>query len=132
MSYEYAMSRVRDALEKSEGNHLKAQRTLLSWIEKDHSLLLGLSAPHLQGIISYALKQAALPEKKAMPKHVDLPEEATGEFGEAMLQSLKGGRAEGVGFAQPSGVGGISKPGKASQSHIDAITKLAGGKKDKE
>ncbi|MDF3024475.1 MAG: hypothetical protein K0R10_1836 [Alphaproteobacteria bacterium] len=50
MSREYAMSRVKDALEKSNGNHLKAQRLLLQWMEKDQSLLFGLVTPHMQSI----------------------------------------------------------------------------------
>lgn len=128
MSREYAMSRVRDALEKSDGNHLKAQRLLLQWLEKDHSLLFGLVSPHLQAIIAHAVNHADAPVRsKKMPKTVDTSA-GVGEFGEALISTLKGGRASGVGFgeAAPSNVG---KPGKASQRHIDAITALTGGKK---
>lgn len=103
MSHEYAMSRVRDALEKSDGNHLKAQRLVMSWLENDHSLLLGLSAPHLHGIVSYAMIQAAqhpVPSRP-LPKRVEMDEAP-------------------------------STPGKASQKHIDAInTIVSKGKKEK-
>lgn len=75
MSHEYAISRVRDALEKSGNNQAKAQRLIANWIEKDHSFLLGLSAPHLQGIIAHAIVQAGLPQSKKLPKHVDLEQE---------------------------------------------------------
>ena len=91
MSREYAMSRVRDALEKSDGNHLKAQRLLASWLEKDHSLLLGLVAPHLQAIVTHAINHAAQPQKH---KTLEVDPGETGEFGAAFLDSLKGGRSE--------------------------------------
>lgn len=67
MSREYAMSRVRDALEKSEGNHLKAQRLLMSWLEKDHSLLLGLVTPHLPSIVTHAINYSGQPAGKSAP-----------------------------------------------------------------
>lgn len=131
MSVEYAMSRVRDALEKSDGNHLKAQRLILNWIEKDHSLLFGLVAPHLQGIISHAVNHADAPQKKQMPKRVDVGADM-GEFGEALMHSLKGGRVEGMGFGQAAPKN-LSRPGKTSKAHVDAINKLvsAGKNKDK-
>ncbi len=74
MSYDYAMSRVRDALEKCEGNHLKAHRMIVEWLGKDNSMLSGLTAQHLPGIIAHALKQAEEGPKKAMPRHVELDE----------------------------------------------------------
>jgi hypothetical protein len=142
MSHEYAMSRVKDALEKSDGNHLKAQRLLLQWLEKDHSLLLGIVAPHLQSLITYAINHAALPHNphrqipaksappQASPSRVS-PREA-GEFGAAVLDSLKNGRPPaGVGFGEAPVRGAVSKPGQASQKHIDAINKIASASKSK-
>jgi hypothetical protein len=141
MSREYAMSRVKDALDKSEGNHLKAQRLLLQWVEKDHTLLFGLVAPHLQSIITYAINHAALPSTvqknaptakapaSAAPAKKTVSSKDAGEFGAAVLSSLKGGRAEGVGFGETPSRGGVNKPGAASQKHIDAINKIAGASK---
>lgn len=132
MSQEYALSRVRDALEKSGGNHLKAQRLLLSWLEKDHSLLLGLVAPHLQSIVTHAVNHADKPRKTAGGGEiaVDVDPDEAGEFGVAVLESLKGGRHDGgFGFGEPAPRGAVSRPGKASQSHVDAIHRLAGGRK---
>lgn len=125
MSHEYAMSRVRDALEKSDGNHSKAQRLILAWLEKDQTLLFGLVAPHLQGIIGHAIGHLTQPAllKKPLPKRIEPV--GTGEFGSALLESLKGGRAQGVGFGHSEA--GLSKPSKASQKHVDAIHKLAAG-----
>jgi len=127
MSREYAMSRVRDALEKTDGNHLKAQRLLLQWIEKDHSLLFGLVMPHLQSIITHAINHAALPQspKKAPPappKKVSAKE--SGEFGAAVLQSMRGGTSS---FGQPDGP--VGKPGATSQKHIDTMRALAAASK---
>lgn len=137
MSREFAMSRVKDALEKSDGNHLKAQRLLLQWVEKDHSLLIGLVTPHLQSIITYAINHAALPvtvqktvpTAKAPSSQKAVSTKDAGEFGAAVLSSLKGGRTEGVGFGEAPSRGGVSKPGAASQKHIDAINKIAGATK---
>lgn len=129
MSQEYALSRVRDALEKSDGNHLKAQRLLLSWLEKDNTLLLGLVAPHIQSIVTHAVNHAGTPRGLSGGKKVQVEPEQTGEFGIAVLESLKGGRSDGgfgFGEAEPRGV--VSKPGRASQSHVDAIHRLAQGK----
>jgi len=133
MSREYAMSRVRDALEKSDGNHLKAQRLLMSWVEKDQSLLLGLVAPHIQSIVSHAVNFAAQPPAAAGAQTAAKVEAGeAGEFGVAVLESLQGGRnAGGFGFGEPAPRGAVSRPGKASQSHVDAIHKIAGKKTDK-
>lgn len=135
MSREYAISRVRDAIEKSEGNHLKAQRLLLSWLEKDHSLLLGLVTPHLQSIVSHAVNyadQKAASQTTAAVKAAEDETMETGEFGAAVLESLQGGRNEGgFGFGEPAPRGAVSKPGRASQSHVDAIHQIAGKQKDK-
>jgi hypothetical protein len=127
MSHEYAMSRVRDAIEKSEGNHLKAQRLILSWIEKDHTLLFGLVMPHMQGIITHAVSHVLNPPpppKKPAPRRLDVAGESS-EFGAALLQGLK---TENVSFGEATPKG-IAKPGKASQKHIDAINHLASAAK---
>ncbi|MCK5555137.1 MAG: hypothetical protein KAI76_02775, partial [Alphaproteobacteria bacterium] len=82
MSQEYALSRVKDALEKSGGNRLKAQRLILSWLEKDNTLLLGLVAPHIQGIVTHAVAHVAqTPKKSKEPEKIDLKDQETGEFG---------------------------------------------------
>lgn len=138
MSREYAMSRVRDALEKSNGNHLKAQRLLLQWMEKDQSLLFGLVVPHLQSIISHAVNHAdgvSSGKKPEAPKEVDVSQPGADEFGTALLKSLQGGRSEGFGFGQPEG--NVGRPGATSQQHIDTMHALAGaakgsGKKNKD
>jgi len=133
MSREYALSRVKDALEKSDGNHLKAQRLLMSWLEKDHSLLFGLVSPHMHSIIVHALvhvdQPAVQPQKPAAKKIIPKPNE-TSEFGSALLQSLRGQGAETGTFGEAT-PRGLSKPGKTSKAHVDAINKLVTAGRDK-
>ncbi|MBI3440385.1 MAG: hypothetical protein HY052_01025 [Proteobacteria bacterium] len=131
MSREYAMSRVKDALEKSDDNHLKAQRLLFSWIEKDNTLLLGLVAPHINGIIAHAITHATQPEKAAASKKINLKDQETGEFGGALLESLRGGRGDTGAFGEAA-PRGVSKPGKASKAHVDAINTLVNATKKKD
>lgn len=128
MSREYALSRVRDALDKSDGNHLKAQRLLVQWLENDHSLLAGLVAPHMPGILAHAITHVLNPEQlKKAPKELKVQAEQVGEFGEALLSSLKGGRHDGVGFGEPA-PRNLGRPAAASKKHIDAINKIASRK----
>ena len=132
MSRDYAMSRVKDALEKSGGNQLKAQRLVLSWLEKDHTLLFGLVEPHMQGIITHAVAHAALPVRKIEPlKKVNVQPHETGEFGNAVLQSLRG-RSDEMGSFGEASPRGLSKPGKASKAHVDAINTLVKASKAKD
>ncbi len=127
MSNDYAMSRVRDALEKSGGNHLKAKRLILSMLEKDHSLLVGLAAPHLESIVTHAIAHVDAPPAQ---KKVDLS--AKGELGDEVLDSIlnkrEGAERPAFGQAEPPG---ISKPGQASKAHVDAINALVKASKDK-
>ena len=51
MSKEYALSRVKDALDAADGNTAKATRMVMHWLEKDQSLMVGLVAPHLKSIV---------------------------------------------------------------------------------
>lgn len=132
MSREYAMSRVRDALEKSGGNHLKAQRLLLTWLEKDHTLLFGLVTPHVQSIITHAISHVAQPARKtALPKKISVKDQETGEFGSALLDSLRGKSAEMGSFGEAT-PRGISKPGKTSKAHVDAINTLVSAARNKD
>ena len=143
MSREYAMSRVRDALEKSDGNVLKAQRLVMGWLEKDHSLLIGLAGPHLQGIVSHAVNHVAgggaleaggkkapsAPEaQKQTPSKIDPAAMSKSEIGAALMDSLQGkGAAFGESTPRPA-----AKRGQASQGHIDAIHQIAGKAKPKD
>lgn len=128
MSREYAMSRVKDALEKSEGNTLKAQRLLLQWIEKDQNLLFGLVGPHLQSIVAHAVNHIGKekPAAKAPAKKAAAAAKDKNEFGSAMLKTMQG---ETAAFGQPDGM--VPRPGSASQKHIDTMRALAAAQKGK-
>ena len=128
MSREYAISRVKDALEKSEGNTLKAQRLLLQWIEKDQSLLFGLVGPHLQSIVAHAVNHIGKekPAAKAPAKKAATAVKDKNEFGSAMLKTMQG---ETAAFGQPDGM--VPRPGSASQKHIDTMRALAAAQKGK-
>jgi hypothetical protein len=128
MSREYAMSRVKDALEKSEGNTLKAQRLLLQWIEKDQNLLFGLVGPHLQSIVAHAVNHIGKekPAAKAPAKKAATAAKDKNEFGSAMLKTMQG---ETAAFGQPDGM--VPRPGSASQKHIDTMRALAAAQKGK-
>lgn len=123
MSHDYAISRVKDALEKSDQNQVKARQLIMSWLEKDQSLLLGLVAPHLQSIVTHAIAHVTTP-----PKKIDATQ-ATGEFGVAMLDSLKGGGIE-ANFGQAT-PGGLTPPGQTSKAHIEAINTIVSASKGK-
>ena len=132
MSQEYALSRVKDALEKSDDNRLKAQRLILSWLEKDNTLLLGLVAPHMQGIVAHAVAHVAqAPEKSKEPEKIDLNNQETGEFGNVLLDSLSGKNENTEVFGEKT-PRGIPKPGKASKTHVDAINTIAGASQNKD
>jgi len=142
MSHEYARNRVRDALEESGGDYMEAQNLLLSWLEHDVELLLSLAGPHLPSLISYAIGHELADEKareetenrKAMPgkiikgkgaparkKKSAVDEDTLNEFGKSLLTSLK----DGPRFGEEQPPGSVSRPGKASQQHVDAMKKLA-------
>ena len=126
MTYEYAMSRVRDAIEKCEGNHLKAQRMLITWMEKDQSLLVGLMTPHVHSVVSFAVSHALQPQKAKMPKKIELDEKGSNSFGTSLVNNLKGSGGLGdVTFGQSAPRGAVNPPGKASKAHVDAMKTLA-------
>jgi hypothetical protein len=131
MSREYALSRVKDALEKSGGNHLKAQRLLMSWLEKDHSLLFGLVTPHMHSIIVHALVHVDQPAQKPAAKKIIPKAHETSEFGSALLESLRGEGAETGTFGQAT-PRGLTKPGKTSKAHVDAINKIVSASRSKD
>jgi len=129
---QYAMSRVRDALRSSKGSSTEATRTIINWLKEDQTLLAGLVAPHMKGIIAHAIshvsakKIADAEEKKPMK----VPPVETGiELAEALIDSLSGtGPVQAFGQLHEH----VGKPGKASQKHIDTMHMLAGkSKKDK-
>jgi len=130
MSREYAMSRVKDALDQSEGNHLKASRLIMEWLENDNSLYFGLTAPHMKSIVTHAIAhvdQKPTTEEPILAKHLQLGENEIGELGNAILAGIAG-KPGSFGESNPEGT---PKPSKASQQHIDALNVMTAAYKQK-
>lgn len=123
MSWAYAESRVRAAVDEADGNALETKRLLLEWIEKDHKLLHGLVEPHLNGIITHAIGYVTR-EKPEGDRVVLSPDQP----GIGLVQGVVDGRGDT--FGRPSD-GNVPKPGKASERHVEAIHILAAGAKSK-
>lgn len=124
MSWAYAESRVRAALEEAEGNALQTKRLLLEWIEKDTKLLHGLAEPHMNAIITHAIGYVTR-EKQEGDRIVLSPEQP----GIGLVQGIVEGR--GGSFGRPPD-GTIPPPGKTSERHVEAIHILAAGGKGKQ
>ena len=136
MSREYALSRVKDALEASDGNTSQATRHIMHWLEKDQTLMVGLVAPHLKSIVTHAVSYVARHDgkleelaKKNPALSDPIPEgDATGT---SILENLLGvGSSGGSGHNFGSLDDAPTRPGKASAKHIDAIRKIAKKKDD--
>lgn len=125
----YTMSRIQDALEQCDGNQTKAQKTILSWLEKDQTLLAGLVAPHLKAIIAHAVAHVAkqgAPARKAGETARSVPpvepsDSDLGDFARELLEGLAGA-ADAPKFGESGSTG---KPKQASQKHVDAIHAMA-------
>ena len=129
MSREYAMSRIKDALEQSGGNHMKAHHLIMSWLEKDNSLYFGITAPHLKSLVTHAIAHVDQPEKEEPKKSLNLDAQEKSDLSDAILSSLSSGSKTGsFGEGNPEGV---PKPTKASQAHIDTLNAIAQASKGK-
>lgn len=137
MSREYALSRVKDALDAADGNTSQAARHIMHWLEKDQTLMVGLIAPHLKSIVTHAVSyvsrhEGELPKAETPPVLSDpIPEgDATGT---SILENLLGlSSSGGAGQSFGSLDDAPTRPGKASAAHIDAIHKIAKKKQEDE
>ena len=130
MSREYAENRIREALKLSKGNATKARQQLVAWTNDDHRLLKTLCQPHLTGIIAHAINRVisrqdehedvAIPE---VPETLNMGPES---FGREILKALSSGNTPMFGKESGAPQGGRKQ---ASQSHIDAMKKIASKKK---
>ena len=64
MSDHYLASKIKEALANSGGDKHAAQKLLITWAVRDQTLLLGLTKPHLKGIIAAHIDHAARPPAK--------------------------------------------------------------------
>lgn len=125
MSREYAENRIRDALKLHRGNATRARQQVMAWAVDDQRLLLALASPHLTGIVAHAVNRVISKtdregdEEQDAPRSLDLPPDT---FGREMLRALSS--RDTTVFGRDNGIPGGRTP--ASQSHIDAMRRLAG------
>lgn len=134
MSRDYAESRIREALKLTKGNPTKARQQVIAWAAEDQRLLLGLTQPHLTGVVAHAINrviyregiEAEAEDIPATPKSLNMPPDT---FGRQILNALSSHDTPIFGLE-----GNKSAPPqtKASQSHIDAMKKLARSSKKKD
>ena len=134
MSSSYVEKRLLEALSLSNGNLAKARKLIGEWCVQDQRLLYELSRPHMTGIIAHAMDRVVShkfrsdAEKETAPatatRRVELPSSAIGDemFGKELLKNFAMGKP--TKFAEESFSAPLKKT-KASQSHIDAIRRLA-------
>jgi|HigsolmetaAR204D_1030405.scaffolds.fasta_scaffold01665_3 hypothetical protein len=56
---EYVAAKVKEAVARSAGETVTAQRLLIAWCARDDRLLRGLVSPFLRGIVAHAVERAA-------------------------------------------------------------------------
>lgn len=124
----YTESKVQEALALAGNDEGRAARMILGWVADDPQLLLGLTRPHLNGIVAYAVDRAVRHVEReaepppAVPDFDSLPGE---EFGKELLKTIAFGQPvrfgrESLGASPPA----PKRPG-ASRRHIDAIHRIA-------
>ena len=59
MSSLYMEQKIKEALEKADGNQSRAKQYILEWATQDMALLLGLTKAHLNGLAAYAVTKVA-------------------------------------------------------------------------
>ncbi len=130
MSTTYTENRIREALKLSKGNALKARKLITKWCAQDQRLLQGIANPHMTGIVAHAIERVTAKISRGEPAPIEEAvihkSESEGEFGKELLKSFAMGAP--AKFAQESFSAPMKKK-QASQSHIDAILRLAGKKK---
>ena len=134
MSREYAEKRIKEALKQAKGNATKARQIIIAWSSEDTRLLQALAQPHLTGIVAHAVDRVIYkqgindePEEiRANPRSLDM---APDTFGKEIMKALQS--ADTAKFGQESAAPASRRP-KASQSHIDALNKIAGKKKKRD
>lgn len=132
----YALEASKAALRKAGGNKKQAELILRQQVAKDPDLLLGLSEPYLNGILSHALQRAAKglplsdqPVQEKVKKPEPLPKQHIRDI--RRKKPTKHIPKKGMDGLIKALAGTVEKKdknapkAKASQAHIDAITQMA-------
>jgi len=138
MSLEYVERKIVEALKLTKGNTMRARQQVITWALEDQKLLQSLTKSHLSGIVAYNIERvasgrAALARKNQKPVTQSAQKSANNtkatrepDFGVEILKAVTSGSSEVFGLE--NGSSGIGRPGKVSQSHVNAIRAIATNK----
>lgn len=123
----YAEIKIREALEAADNHPQKARRLLEEWCAHDMRLLAELTKPHMTGILAHGvdlvMRKIARGEKPASGKaEIHSHGDPDIDFGKELLKNFAMGKP--AKFSQEEFSPPMARK-KASQSHINAIYKLA-------
>lgn len=134
MTRKYAESRIREALEQSNGNVTVARQLITSWCNNDHRLVLELTAPHMVGIAAHAIQRVIRLDEEndkfdrepvldePVQEEVLVHDGQADAFGLEILKAIAGNRNPkfGMNALHTANKGKI----KVSAQHIDAINQM--------
>lgn len=129
MSWDYVERKVKEALQITRGNPMRARQQLIAWTYEDSKLLYELTKPHMTGIVGHAIAHVEKKEqeekagvKKKAPMTSIREQDINGEFGLELLKALAGGGSPQFGVESNMAPTGKSQ---ASQKHVDTLKKIA-------
>lgn len=124
MTETYAESRIRTALKENTDSAAKARQAVMRAALEDQKLMIELVAPHLSGIVAYAISRVEAGEgvPQIQPATPDKPKGRESSFGMEILRHVADDNA--VVFGQESHLIPAKRP-QAGQGHIDAINLIA-------
>ena len=137
MSSDYAVTKIKEALELSKGNAARARQMVIAWCHEDAKLLHALARPHLTGIVAYQVDRVASgradaqlskikAQKGPAPSQAAEAAEQVENFGAEILKALSGaGGGSTFGTEAYGGQSLASRPKGVSKSHVDAIKMMA-------
>lgn len=131
MTETYAESRIRAALKENTDSAAKARQAVMRAALEDQKLMIELVAPHLSGIVAYAISRVEAGEGVPQIQPAAPVKSATGKessFGMEILRHVADDNA--VVFGQESHLIPAKRP-QAGQGHIDAIKLIAKSQKAK-
>lgn len=130
MSREYADAKIKEALSLCNGNMALARKQIVLLAHEDPALLEALTKPHLDGIVAYQVERVAsgrADQEKSQENAVALDALKGENFGMELLRAVAADDVTMFGLENSQG----SKRKTASKQHIDAIHKIASGRKSK-
>lgn len=122
MTQTYAQTRIRTALKENANSPAKARQAVMRAALEDQKLMIELVAPHLSGIVAYAIARVENGDSEPEVMEAATTGGKGSSFGMELLRHVADDNA--VVFGQESNLIPGRKP-PASQGHIDAINLIA-------